>query len=147
MKLVPITENDFPLWQKMRQEIYPVLSDERHKLEMAKILSSEDWYCQFIMNDAYEPIGIIELSFRNIVNGCLSSPVPYVEGVYIQPEHRRQGLGRKIMAHLIRWCKEEGYSELATDTELADGQAQEFYRAIGFLETDRMVTFRLGVNS
>lgn len=142
MKLVPISEKDFPTWQEMRKALYPVKSDEYQRVEMAQRIASEDWHCQFLMNESYEPIGLVELSFRNIVDSCLCSPVPYVEALYIKPEYRRKGLARKIMAKLVRWCREEGYSELATDTELANGQAQEFYRAIGFEETDRVVSFR-----
>ncbi|MGH1539630.1 MAG: hypothetical protein ACRBHB_04350, partial [Arenicella sp.] len=67
----------------MRQNLYHTLSDEFHTQEMKQIQKSSDWYCYFIQDDTFSQIGMVELSSRNIVDGCLTSPVAYLEGLYL----------------------------------------------------------------
>jgi aminoglycoside 6'-N-acetyltransferase I len=130
----------------MRSVLYSSLSDEFHKEEMEKIFNSSEWYCQFIEDKNNYVLGFIELSSRNVVDGCLSSPVAYLEGLYLKSEFRGKGLGKKIINIIINWCREKGFSELATDTELNNSEAQEFFQAVGFQETYRIVEFRIEVN-
>ncbi len=145
MKLVPIDRNDFSLWKDMRSDLYRTLDDEYNFKEMEKIFDNAIWHCQFI-EDHEKIVGFIELSLRNIVDGCLSSPVPYLEGLYIKPAYRGKGLGRKVISILIQWCSENGFSEMATDTEITNEKAQRFYESVGFKEVDRVVEYRIEVS-
>ena len=70
---------------------------------------------------------MVELSSRNIVDGCLSSPVAYIEGLYIEEKHRGKGAGKAAMIAIQNWCKQKGFAELATDTELENLKAQFFF--------------------
>lgn len=146
MKLVQISRNEFPLWKKIRKNLYRTLDDIYHLKEMQSIFESDIWYCWFIEDENTQIIGLVELSSRNIVDGCLSSPVAYLEGLYLKPAYREKGLGKEVIRIILNWCKEEGFSELATDTELTNFKAQSFYKAVGFQETDRVVEFRIDVN-
>jgi aminoglycoside 6'-N-acetyltransferase I len=145
MKLRPIDKSDFPLWQRMRREIYPILDPEYDRREMEQISASDIWFCYFI-EDGGAPIGLVELSSRNIVDGCLSSPVAYLEGLYLEPECRGRGLGTQAMRLVFDWCRERGFSELATDAELENLRAQNFYSMLGFEETDRVVEYRIQID-
>lgn len=145
MKLVPIESKDFALWRQMRREIYPILDCEYDRREMEQIHASDIWFCCFIEH-AGAPIGLVELSSRNIVDGCLSSPVAYLEGLYLKPEHRGRGLGRQAMRLVFDWCRQRGFSELATDAELENLRAQNFYSMLGFEETDRVVEYRIRID-
>lgn len=143
MKLIAIDKKAFPLWRQMRREIYPILDPEYDKHEIEQIAASAIWFCYFLADNDGEVIGLVELSSRNIVDGCLSSPVAYLEGFYLKPACRGKGLGRRAMQLIIEWCREKGFSELATDAELENTRAQNFYRKLGFEETDRVVEFRI----
>lgn len=127
----------------MRMELYSALDDDYHNLEMETINSSEEWYCRFIKNETGDVLGMLEISFRNIVDGCISSPVPYIEGLYLYPQYRNQGLGAEILKMIAAWCYDRGYTELATDARIENIKAHEFYRSAGFEETDRVVEFRM----
>ncbi len=129
----------------MRNELYDSLSNDFHDKEMDKIISSNEWHCQFIQDDDGRTIGFIEVSERNIVDGCLSSPVAYIEGLYLEQEYRGKGLGKEIIKVLLDWCKEKEFSELAVDTELENIKAQKFYLSAGFEETYRIVEFKIDV--
>lgn len=147
MKLVAISQLDFPLWAHFRGKIYPLLSEEFNITEMSSILRNDLWYCWFIENDDGERIGLVELSLRNIVDGCLSSPVPYIEGLYLIETHRGRGSGAGVMEMIKLWCYKYGYTELATDAELTNVRAQQFYEKIGFKEVDRVVEYRFDIKN
>lgn len=125
----------------MRGHIYDSLSSEFHGKEMADIFARNDWYCLFIKNKDDEILGFIELSSRNIVDGCLSSPVAYIEGLYIKEENQGKGMGAKSVEAIKIWCEERGFTELGADTELENIKAQKFFISIGFRETYRIVEF------
>ena len=129
----------------MRKDLYRTLDDVFHLQEMENISESDIWYCRFIEDENIQVIGLVELSSRNIVDGCLSSPVAFLEGLYLKPEYREKGLGKEVIKIILNWCREEGFSELATDTELTNIKAQNFYKTVGFQETDRVVEFRIEV--
>ncbi len=141
MKLLPIKKNEFPIWREMRESIYESLSSEFHDREMNLIFISDDWHCLFIKNENDKILGFVELSSRNIVDGCLSSPVAYIEGLYIKKENRRKGLGADSVKEIKKWCKEREFTELGADTEFENIAAQKFFKSIGFRETFRIVEF------
>ena len=130
----------------MRGELYGSLSNDFHKEEMEKIFNSSEWYCRFIKDSNDRVLGFFELSYRNMVDGCLSSPVAYIEGLYLRSEFRGKGLGKQVIEAVLSWCRERGFSELATDTELRNTKAQDFFQSVGFEETYRVVEYRIEIN-
>lgn len=141
MKLTKIKRNQFHLWAHYRNAVYKSLSDKFHEIEMEKIFNDTDWFCYFLTDENNRIIGLIELSSRNIVDGCLSSPVAYIEGIYIEEQYRGKGAGRETMNAVHQWCKQRGFTELAADTELDNIDAQHYFNALGFKETYRVVEF------
>jgi len=141
MNLTVIQKNKFPQWKEMREEVYSSLDDEFHEKEMKQIIESNDWFCYFLVDDN-QIVGMAELSSRNIVDGCLSSPVAYIEGLYLKKVYRGIGLGREAIKIIKEWCQEKGFTELGMDTELDNLGAQRFFRAVGLRETYRIVQFR-----
>jgi aminoglycoside 6'-N-acetyltransferase I len=143
MKLVPIKRNEFSLWIQFRSKIYPLISDEYNLKEIENIFDSELWYCWLIEREDGIRIGLVELSLRNIVDGCLGSPIPYLEGLYLDEKERNKGRGTEVIEMIKLWCQSNGYSELATDVELTNIRAQKFYEKLGFERVDRVVEYRL----
>ncbi len=146
MNLLPINKNQFSQWREMRKRVYSSLDDEFHEIEMKKIVDNRDWFCYFLENDNNKILGMVELSSRNIVDGCLSSPVAYLEGLYLKKQHRGMGLGREAIEIIKNWCKKKGFTELGMDTEMKNVEAQKFFKAIGLHETYRIVQYRVEVD-
>jgi len=146
MNLLPIKENQFPQWKKMRKAVYSSLEDEFHEREMKQIFVSDDWFCYFLEGENNQIAGFVELSSRNIVDGCLSSPVAYLEGLYLKKEYRGMGLGRETMKTIKTWCKNKNFTELGMDTEITNIGAQKFFTATGFHETYKIVQFRTSID-
>ena len=89
-----------------------------------------------------QPIGFIEGSIRSdYVNGTESSPVGFVEGVYVVPAMRRHGVARRLFEAIGDWAKARGCRELASDALLENEASQRAHRALGFKETERVVYF------
>jgi aminoglycoside 6'-N-acetyltransferase I len=87
--------------------------------------------------------GFAEAALRNdYVNGCETSPVAFVEGIYVAPEHRKADVARALCEAIAAWGREQGCTELASDALEDNVQSHDFHRAIGFEETERVVYFR-----
>ncbi len=145
MKLITAYEHKAS-WKKMRQMLYNELPDDFQEEEMALIASDKDWRESFIVFDGEKEIGLLEMSLRNFVDGCLTGPVAYVEGIFINKEYRGRGYGRKIIHKAKAWGKSRGCSEMASDSELHNVESQKFHNAMGFEETYRIVQYRMSLD-
>lgn len=121
--------------------VYGDLDPEFDQLEMITYFEAGDKEC-FLAVVEHEVCGMIEVSLRNVVDGCITSPVGYIEGIVVQPSHRGRGLARALLAKGEEWCRSRGCSELATDAELDNVSAQRFHENMGFRETYRVVEYR-----
>jgi aminoglycoside 6'-N-acetyltransferase I len=128
-------------WLWLREQVYHGVSAAFHQTEIEIFLNDPTRAC-FIEYAGKQPLGFVEVTHRNIVDGCLSSPVGYVEGICVVPEARGKGVARRLLEHAERWLRERGCSEIATDAEIDNPEAIAFHRAMGFQETFRIVEFR-----
>ena len=127
----------------MRSALWPQALDE-HPGAIDAFLSGESKFIdQALVCEAESGrlIGFLELRVRNYAEGTDSLAVPYVEGWYVDPEHRLRGAGALLVRHAERWAVESGYSELASDTEIGNVHSIAAHRALGFEVTDRVVCF------
>jgi aminoglycoside 6'-N-acetyltransferase I len=131
----------------MREALWPGASREEHIAEMSSFLESPARYAQFIAYTAAgQPCGFAEASVRSdYVNGTHSSPVAFLEGLYVTPQHRRYGVARELVAAVAQWAQSAGYGELASDALLNNELSHAVHRALGFVETERVVFFRKAV--
>ena len=93
---------------------------------------------------AAEPraIGFAQCQLRHdYVEGTETSPVGYLEGIFVREEYRRQGLAKQLLAACERWAEEQGCTEFASDCELTNTASQEFHKKLGFAEANRVVCF------
>ncbi len=86
--------------------------------------------------------GFISLAIRPWAEGCVSVPVPYVEGWWVAPDLRQSGVGRALMDQAECWCRDNGYDELGSDAELHNEISQRAHIAFGFKPTLRLQFFR-----
>ncbi len=137
---------DFPAWHRLREELYGYIDPAHSEAEIRHIVEDPalTTYLVFDENET-APIGMLELSLRNIVDGCLSSPVAYIEGLYLVEKWQERGLGSQVVDFAKKWAMEQGCSELAVDTELDNERAQKFYLRQGFEETYRVVQYRMAL--
>jgi aminoglycoside 6'-N-acetyltransferase I len=137
------TELNQPGWLQFRMALWPDASADEHRGYMAISLAQPERFLQLMMYDEKrQPIGFIEGSIRgDYVNGTETSPVGFVEGVYVVPAVRRQGVARRLFEAIGDWARARGCRELASDALLENEASQRAHRALGFKETERVVYF------
>jgi aminoglycoside 6'-N-acetyltransferase I len=130
-------------WLQLRMALWPAEREE-HLLEMQELCAQPGRYAQFIASTASgEPQGLVEVALRtDYVNGTDSSPVGFLEGLYVDPAFRKQGIARLLVQTAEQWIREQGCSEMASDALLDNTSSQAMHRALGFEETERVVYFR-----
>ena len=68
----------------------------------------------FIKFDDDKPVGFAEAGLRfDYVEGTDSSPVGYLEGIYVLPEYRRRGFARALVDECEKWAKSKIVRSLA----------------------------------
>lgn len=149
VRAAPVTRADFPHWKRLRQAVYSDLDESFHDAEMEWLFASPE-AASFLVwpddGDRCEPIGLLELTRRNFVDGCIGGPVGYIEGLYLVPEARGRGLGGRLIAFAADWFRSRGCRQMVTDAELSNALAQAFYRRMGFAERWRTVGFTRGLD-
>ena len=128
----------------MREALWPDTSRQEHIAEMSAFLEDPARFAQFVAySPTGQPCGFVEASVRtDYVNGTLSSPVAFLEGLYVEPQHRRQGVAKQLVSAVAQWARRAGYGELASDASLDNEVSHAVHRALGFAETERVVFFR-----
>lgn len=88
-------------------------------------------------------IGFIEVDLRSHADGCdPSRPVGYIEGWYVAPPYRRRRVGAKLVAAAEDWARNQGCTEMASDTWLDALHSQRAHEALGFEVVDRCIHYR-----
>jgi aminoglycoside 6'-N-acetyltransferase I len=133
-----------PGWLALRQALWPQGSREEHASEMSSFLAQPERFAQFVAySQARQPVGLVEASVRtDYVNGTGTSPVGFLEAVYVIPEARRQGIAASLVATVCAWAKDLGCREFASDAPVENAVSHALHRALGFEESERVVYFR-----
>jgi aminoglycoside 6'-N-acetyltransferase I len=129
-------------WLALRVALWPDGSEAEHLSAMAQVLARGE-YVRLAVTAGGAAAGFVEASRRvDYVNGTHGSPVAFLEGLYVVPGSRRQGVARTLVESVVKWASNQGLSELASDSLLTNTPAHAAHRALGFEETERVVYFR-----
>ncbi|MDI9498669.1 MAG: GNAT family N-acetyltransferase [Bacillota bacterium] len=79
---------------------------------------------------------------RDYVEGCETSPIAYLEDIYVEPEWRGLGIAAALVRACEAWARECGSLEFASDTDLGNLSSQAFHHALGFTEAARIVHYK-----
>ena len=106
--------------------------------EETKVL--KDLFYGALINDIL--VGFIQVSIRNeYVNGSSTSPVGFIEGIFVKEDYRKKGIARRLFEHAYVVVKANGCSEIASDALIENIDSQKFHEKLGFHETERVVYF------
>ena len=122
-------------------ELWPDHTPEELAGEYEQLLSADDAAVFLYMKDG-EPAGFAHCQLRrDYVEGTETSPVGYLEGVWVKETERMRGIARELVSACEQWAKGKGCTELASDCELVNTVSQAFHQAIGFEEANRLVAY------
>lgn len=136
------TAADEEAWLSLALELWPESTPAQLSKEFQRVLLSGKETILLYENGS-QPSGMVMVSLRNdYVEGTDSTPVGYIEGIFVRKEHRGQQTARRLVEAAEQWARQQGCSEMASDAELPNTVSQSFHQAVGFEEVNRIVCYR-----
>lgn len=91
-----------------------------------------------------KPVGFANVSIRYdyVEGGCETSPVGYLEGIFVEDEYRKNNYARDLVKACETWVKDKKIKEFASDCTLTNKDSLAFHLAIGFEEVNRIICFK-----
>lgn len=109
--------------------------------EFSEILSTKRARC-FLQFENGQAVGFAQCQLRqDYVEGTHSSPVGYLEGIFVREDFRHRGYGKALLAACEAWAKACGCREFASDCALDNLDSFRFHQALGFAEASRIICF------
>jgi len=156
MVIRPVREDDRESWKRMREALWPsnrtpsrAESDE-HANAIALYFEGklqEPAQVLVACDEDGRIVGMVELSIRGYAEGCETDRVAYLEGWYVDPQVRGQGVGAALVQASEAWGRSQGCTELASDTEVDNFESAAAHRAVGFKETGVIRCFKKMISS
>lgn len=88
------------------------------------------------------PIGFAQCQLRyDYVEGTSTSPVGYLEGIFVKEGYRNKGYAKELLAECESWAKENSCHEFASDCEIDNVNSLQFHKAMNFTEVNRIICF------
>lgn len=129
------TKTDFPGLLKMARALWPEAVGLKREL-------GDRRFRYFVAEDKGGLVGFIVLTVRrDYVEGSTTSPVGYVEGLYVEEGWRGKDVGRELVKAAEKWCAEKGLKELGSDVEHGNKASQKFHSKVGFVKGDLIVPY------
>jgi aminoglycoside 6'-N-acetyltransferase I len=136
-----MTAEDLDVWLSMYAALFPQSTPRGMRAEIDRVLSDPNSHA-ICAERAGCVVGFAEYALRPYVNGCVSKPVPFLEGIWVDPDHRRVGVAAALISRFEAFARDGGYSEIGSDVLIDDEAALTFHSRVGFVETERVVYFR-----
>lgn len=96
----------------------------------------------FIVEEGKDAVGFAHCSLRvDYVSGAENSPAGYLEGIYVDEDHRYEGYARKLVEECEQWARDKGCLDFASDCLLDNLTSIEMHQHLGFREVERTVAF------
>ena len=87
-------------------------------------------------------VGFAQCGLRfDYVEGTDSSPVGYLEGIFVLEEYKKRGYAKELLGACQNWAKNQGCFEFASDCELDNEDSLKFHLKMGFAEANRIICF------
>jgi len=141
MKIVPVDASNLKEYVELSMLLFPetVFAEE---FDMYAESFKTEKEMGYIYQAHGKAAGILHLAIRSdYVNGTNTSPVLYVEAIYVLPDYRKRGVGRKLLDFAESLAKQKGISQLASDCLLDNQISERFHKSCGFREEERVICF------
>ena len=109
--------------------------------EFLCLLNSREAACFLAIEDG-EAVGFAQCQLRrDYVEGTRTSPVGYLEGIFVKPEFRHRGQAKRLLDACEHWAAGQGCREFASDCALSNDDSLRFHLQMGFAEANRIICF------
>ena len=141
MRIKAANMNDLPSVVKLALKLWPENDYEELLKEMTELLADHKALLLFA-SDQDNAVAFAHCQLRHdYVEGTDSSPVGYLEGIYVEESYRMKGIARSLLTQCEKWAKDNGCHEFASDCELDNTDSFKFHLNAGFTEANRIICF------
>jgi aminoglycoside 6'-N-acetyltransferase I len=135
------TVNELPILAELACQLWPEHTAREIREAYAAIMEKPD-AAFFLAYGEGTAVGFAQCQLRHdYVEGTDSSPVGYLEGIYVAENCRKQGIAKALLAACENWAKAQGCTEFASDCELDNAHSLQFHLNMGFREVNRIICF------
>lgn len=144
MKIRSTTDPRDADWLQLRGEFFPEDFPGEHQ-QFLEGLESTGRFTAFVAStESGTLLGFAEVAIRqDFVNGCQHRPALFLEGIFVRPELRGQGVAKALIAAAAEFGSSNGCKEFASDVFIDDHDSLAAHSRLGFVETERVVYFRM----
>ena len=136
-----IEEKDFPQWMELASLFWPKHTQEKLQKEFQRILGSTTEE-SFLYQDNGSAVAFINVAIRNdYVEGSNTSPVGYLEGIYVKDEYRNKGIAQQLFKEAEQWLREKGVTEIGSDAMTSNTASKKLHEKLGFTEGETLIHF------
>ena len=133
-------------WVRLRQQLWPEHNAEQHLNEGLEILASAQHMSFVLINDEPAAIAFADAAIRHdYVNGCQTTPVVFIEGIYVEPQWCLKKCAKKLIRAIEQWGKAYGCTEIASYAELDNVSSHKMHQKLGFKVTEKVVFFQKNI--
>jgi len=125
-------QTDNAEWLRMRHALWPDESLEELASELEAWATGDETAAFFADAGDGALIGFAEVSIHTEAPGCTTNRIGFLEGWYVDPGYRRQGIGRALNAAAEQWARERGCTEMASDTNESYPLSPTAHLGIGY---------------
>jgi aminoglycoside 6'-N-acetyltransferase I len=138
----PYRSNDWAEWLRMGRALFPDDDIENDIAEMRGFLERADG--QVIVAERASGLlaGYVEVGARSVADGCVTSPVGYIEALWVDADVRRRGIARRLLSAAEEWSAAQGYREMGSDVEIDNDVSHETHKRSGYSEVSKVITYR-----
>jgi len=130
---------------KMAKKMWDSSTVEELEAEFSEMIKNEKavFFVKYVDS---KPAGFAQCCLRNdYVEGTESSPVGYLEGIFVEENYRNKGYAKELLSFCEKWAKDKGCSEFASDCELVNTGSLSFHKAMGFDEVNCIICFKKNI--
>ena len=141
----PFRNGDIDECVRMSIALYPESAAEDHGADFEISRQRPDAEI-FVIERANGSLGgFVEVAARAYADGCVTTPVGYIEAWYVDADLRKRGYGRALLDAAEGWARAQGYREMASDAYLENETSHRAHERSGYEVVDRVVQFRKSI--
>ena len=139
IRILP-ADQQLPQAAELACQLWP--SHSREELHATLQDAISDGGAVLLALEGERPVGFAQCALRrDYVEGTHTSPVGYLEGVFVQEEYRGRGVATALLRACEAWAGEKGCAEFASDCGLDNAASAVFHLRAGFAEAGRIICF------
>lgn len=139
------TNNDCRILAELAVQMWEDNTVDSLEAEFSETIKTDDAVF-FVEYENETPVGFAQCGLRkDYVEGTETSPVGYLEGIFVKEQYRNKGYAKELLSACEKWARDMGCTEFASDCELDNVGSLKFHLAMGFEEVNRIICFRKGL--